>query len=148
MTLRIAFAAALVASVACTKAEPELRAEDRPDLTKLVEQDIRASKAMHAADDAVARGDAKAALDLVDAQARPAIDEGLRLADGTAPRTAWGRAKRDAVAAVLRDRKNELPRYTEAVKSGDAEKLLAAIQAQAEIERRALVAVAGIEQGR
>lgn len=148
MIERVLVAAALVVCSACTKAEPELRAEDRPELKKIVEQDVRASKAMHAADDAVAKGDAKAALDLVDTQAKPAIDEGIRLADGAAPRTAWGRAKRDAIAAVLRDRKSELPRYTEAVKSGDAEKLLAAIEAQAAIERRALVAVAGIDEGR
>ena len=45
---------------------------------------------------------------------------------------------------MLRDRKNELPRYTEAVKSNDAEKLLSAIEAQAAIERRALAAVEGI----
>lgn len=148
MIARVVLAAALIAASGCTKAEPELRAEDRPELHKIAEQDIRASKAMHAADDAVAKGDAKAALDLVDTQAKPAIDEGLRIADGASLRTAWGRAKRDAIAAVLRDRKSELLRYTEAVKSNDAEKLLAAIEAQAAIERRALAAVAGIDEGR
>jgi hypothetical protein len=130
--------------VACTKGEPELRADDRPELKKIVEQDVRASKAMHAADDAASKGDAKAALEAVETQARPAIDEGLRLADAAALKTAWARARRDAIAAVLRERKNELPRYTEAVTSGDPEKLLSAIEAQASIERRALAAVEGV----
>ncbi len=147
MSARWLGAAALLLC-ACTKAEPELRAEDRPELKKIVAEDVRASQALHAADEAAAKGDAKAALDLVDRQAAPAIDEGLRLADATAPRTAWGRAKRDAIAAVLRDRKTELPRYTDALKSGDPEKLLGAIEAQAVIERRALAAVAGIDEGR
>jgi hypothetical protein len=106
---------------------------------------MRASKAMHSADDALAKGDATNALALVESDAKPAIEEGLRLADGATMGTEWGKAKRDAIASVLRDRKSELPRYAEAVKSNDAEKLLSAMEAQAAIERRALAAVAGIE---
>lgn len=99
---------------------------------------------MHAADDAVAKNDGAKALALIESDAKPAIEEGLRLADATAMKTEWGKAKREEVRKVLVDRKNELPRYTEAVKSNDAEKLLSAIEAQAAIERRALVAVEGI----
>jgi len=100
---------------------------------------------MHAADDAVAKGDATRALALIDSDVRPAIDEGLRLAGSAPIKTDWARGKRDQIQKVLVDRKNELPRYTEAVKSNDAEKLLSAIEAQAAIERRALAAVAGID---
>ena len=110
--------------------------------------DIRASQAMHAADEALANGDPNAAVTALDDRARPAIDEGLRLAEAARVETAWGRAKRDAVEAVLRDRKTELQRYTSAVKSGDPEALVVAIEAQARIERRALTAVAGIDEGR
>jgi hypothetical protein len=100
---------------------------------------------MHAADDAVAKGDASKALALIESDAKPAIDEGLRLAGGATMKTDWGKTKREQIEKVLVDRKNELPRYTEAVKSNDAEKLLSAIEAQAAIERRALTAVAGID---
>lgn len=100
---------------------------------------------MHSADDAVARHDATKALAVVESEAKPAIEEGLRLVDGATVKTEWGKGKRDAIATVLRDRKRELPRYTEAVKSNDAEKMLSAIEAQAAIERRALAAVAGID---
>lgn len=99
---------------------------------------------MHAADDAVAKGDGGKALALIESDAKPAIEEGLKRADGATLKTEWGKARRDAIAGVLRDRKNELPRYTEAVKSNDAEKMLSAIEAQAAIERRALAAVEGI----
>jgi hypothetical protein len=103
---------------------------------------------MHAADDAVAKGVVAKALALVDREAKPAIDEGLRRADGATLKTVWANARREQIVAVLRDRKNELPRYTDAVKSNDAEKLLAAIEAQAAIERRALAAVAAIGEQR
>ena len=101
---------------------------------------------MHAADDAVAKGDAAKALALLESDAKPAIDEGLRLADSSAVtiKTEWGKGKRDQIKKVLVDRKSELPRYTEAVKSNDAEKLLSAIEAQAAIERRALTAASGL----
>jgi hypothetical protein len=110
-----------------------------------VAEDVRASKAMHTADDAAAKGDATKALALIESDVKPAIEDGLRLADSAPVKTEWGKAKRDAIATVLRDRKNELPRYTEAVKSNDAEKMLSAMEAQAAIERRALAAVAGID---
>jgi hypothetical protein len=100
---------------------------------------------MHAADDAVAKGDATTALALIDSDAKPAIEEGLRVAGSANMKTEWGKTKRDQIQKVLVDRKNELPRYTDAVKSSDTEKLLSAIEAQAAIERRALAAVAGID---
>ena len=148
MIERVLFATALVASAACTKAEPELRERDRPELQKIVAEDVRASQAMHAADEALANGDPRAAVVVLETRAAPAIDRGLRLAETARLETAWGRAKRDAVEAVLRDRKTELPRYTNAVRSGDPEELVVAIEAQAAIERRALTAVAGIDEGR
>ena len=40
------------------------------------------------------------------------------------------------------------PKYEDAVKTGAPEKMLTAIQAQAAIERRALVTVAAIQEGR
>ena len=41
-----------------------------------------------------------------------------------------------------------MPKYEEAVKDGDPEKMLAAIEAQAAIERRALATVAAVKEGR
>ena len=63
-------------------------------------------------------------------------------------KTEWGRAKKEALLGVLRDRKAELPKYEEAAKSSDPDKMLAAITAQADIERRALVVVAAVQEGR
>ena len=41
-----------------------------------------------------------------------------------------------------------MPRYEEAVRGGDPEKMLASIEAQAAIERRALATVAAVKAGR
>ncbi len=143
----------LVALVACTessssKPPPGSETRDREALTKVVAVDMRASAAMRDADEAATKGDAGAALDIVAKRATPAVDEGLGLVDKTAVDTPWGKQKRDALAAVLRDRKKEMPRYEDAVKSGDLDKMLSAMQAQAEIEKRALGTVAELGPGR
>jgi hypothetical protein len=145
---------ALVAlDAACSKATPlqqdeaTLRAEDGRALERIVAIDVRASQAMRDADDATRVGDAGAASTAVATRAMPAVDEGLRAADGATMKSAWGRAKRDELVAILRDRKAEMPKYQDAVISGDPEKMLAAIQAQAAIERRALATVAAVQAG-
>ncbi|MBX3188684.1 MAG: hypothetical protein KF819_16825 [Labilithrix sp.] len=146
--------------VACSKREPPLegdatrtdesalRADDRRALERVVGIDVKASRAMREADDAARAGDAGAAASILSTQARPAIDEAIRAAASVEMKTEWGRAKRDEVMGILRDRKAEIPKYEEAVTSGDPEKMLAAIQAQAAIERRALTTVAAVHEGR
>jgi hypothetical protein len=150
----VAFLAVLaLLAVACSKSDPvkdeaAMRASDRRELERVVAIDVRASQAMRDADDAAHAGDAGAAVDVVTARVRPAIDEGTKAAASAEMKTDWGRAKRDEIAGILRDRKAELPKYEEAVRSGDPEKMLAAIQAQAAIERRALATVAAVQEGR
>ncbi len=148
-----ALALVLVLLAACSKQAPvldeaTLRADDKRELEGVVAIDVRASQAMRDADDATRVGDAGAASLAVTSRAAPAVDEALRAADSATIKTAWGKAKRDELAAILRDRKAEMPKYDEAVKSNDPEKMLAAIQAQAAIERRALATVSAVQQGR
>ena len=138
---------------ACSKATPPpdeatLRAEDKRALEQVVALDVRTSQAMREADTATGKGDAGAAADIVSGRAKPAVDEALRAAEATTLRTDWGRSKRDELLGIFRARKAEMPRYEEAVKGGDPEKMLAAIEAQAAIERRALATVAAVNEGR
>ena len=138
---------------ACSKTVPvpdeaTLRAEDKRALEGVVAIDVRASQAMRDADDATRVGDAGAASLAVTSRAAPAVDEALHAAESATMRSEWGKAKRDELAAILRDRKAEMPRYDEAVKSNDPERMLVAIQAQAAIERRALATVAAVQEGR
>ena len=132
--------------------EAALRAEDRRALGQIIAIDVRVSQAMRDADTAATgatgRADAGSAADIVATRALPAVDEAIRAAEGLTLRTDWGKAKRIELLGILRDRKGEMPKYEEAVKGGDPEKMLATIEAQAAIERRALVTVAAVQEGR
>jgi hypothetical protein len=138
--------------VACSKQasppdEATLRAEDKRELERVVAIDVRASQALRDADDATRVGDAGAATTLITGRAAPAVDEALRtLPPPEAMKSDWGRGKREELVGILRDRKAEMPKYEDAVKTGDPEKMLTAIQAQAAIERRALATVAAIQE--
>jgi hypothetical protein len=142
-----AWAVVLLAASACTESSSARpgpagsEARDRESLARIVAVDMRASQAMR---DAATKGDAGAALDIVAKRAKPAVDEGLGLVDRAGVETPWGKQKRDTLADVLRDRKREMPRYEDAVRSGDLEKMLAAMQAQADIEKRAIGTVADL----
>jgi hypothetical protein len=144
--------AIMLATCACSKAAPPdeatLRAEDKRELERIVAIDVRASRAMREADDATRVGDAGAAALAVTSRAAPAVEEALRAAEGATMKSEWGKAKRDELAAILRDRRSEMPKYEAAVKGDDPEKMLTAIQAQAAIERRALTTVAAVQEGR
>ena len=144
-----------ISASACSKQAPEprpdeatLRAEDKRTLEGIVAVDVRASQAMRDADDATRVGDAGAASLAVTSRAEPAVDEALRAAEGATMKSEWGKAKRDELVAILHDRKAEMPKYDEAVKSNDPEKMLSAIQAQAAIERRALATVSAVQESR
>jgi hypothetical protein len=152
LTLALALAS-LASLTACSRQaapvdEAALRKEDRAALERVILLDVRASQAMKSADEAAIKGDAGAATDAVDKRALPALDEAIRTAEGAQMKTPWGVERRDGLLAVLRARKAEMPRYEEAVKSGDPEKMLGAVEAQAAIERRALGAVAAVQDER
>lgn len=127
--------------------EATMRAEDKRALERVVAIDVRASQAMREADEAAQDGDAGAARLAVTSRALPSVEEALRAAEAAPVRSAWGKAKRDELVGILRDRKAEMPKYEEAVRTGDAEKMLAAIQSQAAIERRALATVSAVQAG-
>lgn len=150
--LAVALVFFLLSLAACSKPAPPdeatLRAEDKRELERVVAIDVRASQAMRDADDATRVGDAGAASTAITSRALPAVDEALRTAEAATMKSEWGRTKRAELVGILRDRKTEMPKYEEAVKTGDPEKMLAAIQAQAAIERRALVTVAAVQEGR
>lgn len=149
----VALVSAGVAGVACESKptppdEATLRAEDRRALEEIVVIDVKVSQAMRDADTATGTGDAGAATSIVTGRAKPAADEAIATAGRTPMKTAWGNEKKAELVAILEERRAEMPRYEAAVKGDDPEKMLAAIEAQAAIERRALTTVAAVRQGR
>jgi hypothetical protein len=137
----------LLVLTACTT-EAQKRDIDKAKLERIVELDQAASNAMKEADDLAIKGNPQGALERLDARAKPSIGDAIRNAENAEMGTPWGKTKRDELLGVIRERSKEMPGYEEAVKSGDAAKLLSAMEAQAGIERRALAAVAGIKDGR
>lgn len=135
-------------NVACTKSEAELRQEDRAKIGLIVAEDVRASTAMGEVDQAARKGDVLGALDTIEKRAKPAIEAGLKVTTTVEPKTAWGHSKRSVLSKILEDRRAEIGPYTEALKSGEREQLVDALEAQAKIERRALAAVAEVNEGR
>jgi hypothetical protein len=138
----------VLGAAACTKSEGELKQDDRARIELIVADDVRASKAMADADTAARKGDVPGAIEVIDTRAKPAIESGLRAVANADPKTEWGRGKRNLFAKILEDRRAEIGPYTEAVKSGDAEKLIDVIETQAKIERRAITAIADLNEGR
>ena len=150
---RLPTALILASLLACSRQdaatdEATSRADDKRELERVVAIDVRASQAMRQADEAAQAGDAGAASLAVTSRAVPSVDEALRTAEGATMKSAWGKTKRDELVGILRERKTEMPKYEAAVRSGDAEKMLNAIQAQAAIERRALATVSAVQEGR
>lgn len=147
----LALAVTLVAACTNKPAPPDeatLRAEDQRALEQIVAIDVKISQAMRDADTATGVGDAGAATGIVATRAKPAADEAVAAAEHTAMKTPWGNERKAELVAILKDRQAEMPRYEAAVTGDDPERMLAAIQAQAAIERRALTTVAALRQGR
>lgn len=135
--------AALLAS-GCT--DPEQR--DRDALEKVIAADELFDRAMKEADDASRAGRDPDAANVLRDRARPAGETALGAAKGAGVETEWGKARKAELVAVIGDRAAELPRYEEALRSGDPEKKLAALQRQIDLQRRALGAAAAVRKGR
>lgn len=140
-------AAALLLATACTKGEADRQREDAATLATIVEVDVQVSASMKVADDAARAGDLPKVTATLESASREA-DDGLRRADGANVSTPWGRSQRETLAALLRDRKREMPRYGAALRGGDPVELLAAVETQAALERRAETLATTIKNGR
>ena len=152
------FFAVLVLSLvfACSKSDPPppvpdeatLKAEDKRTLEGVIALDVKTSQAMRDADEATGKGDAGAASVILTTRARGSADEAVTAAESAPLKSEWGKAKRAELVSILKDRQTEMPKYADAVKGDDPQKMLEAIEAQASIERRALTTVAAVREER
>jgi hypothetical protein len=138
------FALLSLSLVACT--DPMVR--DREALERVIVLDEAFDRAMKEADDASRAGGDDVAADLLRDRAAPAGDVALRAAKSASVETAWGKQRRDELVAVIGDRKDELPKYEAALRSGDAEKKIDALKRQIELQKRALNAAASVRERR
>lgn len=132
-------AALLLAATApgCGPSRAELEG-DRAKLRAVLERDAETSRVLHQADQAMAVAKLDEAQRLVVGQAKPAASENARRAEELAAATDWGKARRGDLHALLRDRAASLDEYAAAMASGDAQRVVDALERQRDIERRAL----------
>ncbi len=114
-------------------------ASDARALTVAIAADEEVDRALKAADEL---SDDAAAASLLESRAIPAAERAVAAARGLAPESPWGKATREALISLASDRRNEIPRYAAALRSGEPSARLAALQQQIAIEKRAL-ALAG-----
>jgi hypothetical protein len=142
------FALALVlACAACSKSAPppppaatteDSASRDRAKLESIVAADAAFDRAMKTADDAERGGDDTKAAGLLTGAATKAADAAITAATSAALETPWAAARRDSLVAVLRARKDTLPKYAAALRGEDIEAKLAAVQTQLELQKWAL----------
>ncbi len=113
-------------------------ADDHARLARIVAADEALDRALKAADDASQNGDDAKGANILETDATSAADEAIREAEHEAVETAWARARRDALLAIIRERRASISSYAEAMRSTDLEAKLAVVTLQIELQRRAL----------
>ncbi|HEU4405245.1 MAG TPA: hypothetical protein VFS43_08140 [Polyangiaceae bacterium] len=118
---------------------------DRGRLRDVLRSDVAVSQTLHRADQAMALSQRDEAQRLVLVEAKPVAAENVRRVEGLAPSTAWGKARRAELDALLRDREKSLDEYAAAMTSGDVQRVLDALEQQRDIERRAVALAQQLE---
>ncbi len=142
LRLIVALLTAALLATACDTPTPapvqDPTALDRADLDAILAADHDVDAALKKADDDEARDDDAAAAKVLRTEALPLAQQALATARTKTPRTAWGKKEHDALVSLLKDRKAAIPRYAAALEGTSLEDRLAAVQRQAELEKRAM----------
>lgn len=132
--------AALVAFVslaACGPSEADL-ARDRAALEQVMAADVKVAGELRKADGELAAGDRTTASETVKTKVIPHADANVTTAEALRPKTPWGKARAVDVTTLVRERRKSLDAYAAALAGDDGNALLAAIESQKLVEKRAL----------
>jgi hypothetical protein len=94
--------------------------------------------ALKKADDAERGGDDAKAAGILEGEAARVSSAAIAEAEKAPLETAWARAKRDALVAVMRERSQSLGPYAKALRGEDIDAKLAAVEVQVELQKKAL----------
>lgn len=119
---------------------------DKAALGEALESDRQAAAVLREADDLAVQRRADQAAALVEARVIPACDRGLARMQSWQPSSRWGRARRSEATAFMQERKASSLRYAEALRSGDAERVVAQMVVQKSVEQQALTLRASLER--
>lgn len=113
-------------------------AEDRRAVQTVIDADQRVSRMLHEADGLALEGKPLEAAKHLDQGARPAMDQVVTDARRLSPRTKWGASRKDEVVALTADRLELLDGYVEALRAENLERVLAEMEKQRDLEKRAV----------
>jgi hypothetical protein len=144
--VRVGAAVACAACLLCACHDPareqaERDARDHARLEGIVAADEALDKALKSADDASHAGEDQRAADLLEGDAVRASEEALAEAQREQLETPWGRARRDAIVEVIRERRASIAPYAQALRGEDLDAKLTAVVAQLALQKKALEAV-------
>ena len=148
----LALVAALAGTSGCTrKDEPPTPAvqlaNDRVTLDAIVASDVDLDAVLKLADDQSRMGNDAAAADTLEQRAIPVADAALARARAATVTTSWAVARREEWLAILQDRRAQTARYASALRGEDLDAKLAAVEAQAELTKRAMAAALAVRLG-
>jgi hypothetical protein len=103
-----------------------------------VSADELLDRALKSADDASRANDDGKAAALLEGDGVRASNEAIAEAEREPLETPWGRARRDAILAVMRERQSSIALYAAALRGEDLEAKLAAVELQIALQRKAL----------
>jgi hypothetical protein len=132
---------------ACRRSDAATLARDRATLDAIIAEDATVDRALMDADGASRAGEDDRAAALLETSAAPAADRAIADADAAKMETPWGTARRDDLRRLLSDRRAEIPRYAAALRGTDLDAMLAAIEAQVGLQKRAVEAAASVAAG-
>lgn len=145
LTLALPLTASLLLATACTRG---VQADERDD-ARSFDEVLAADQALEAAlrdVDATSRTDEKKAAELIDSRAIALADRVIERSSAVAVKSAWGKERKDDLGAVARRRREELPRYARALREGNLNAKLEAIEAQLELQRKAMEAASRVSR--
>lgn len=120
-------------------------AEDRATIDSLLQPDQNASELLRQADALAVQRRADDAARLVDTQVISVCDRAVARAGVLQLQSRWGRARASEAVGLLEERKRSAHAYADALRSGDAERVLDQMQAQKLVEQRALTVRRAVE---
>lgn len=121
--------------------------DDRPALRDAIAKDEVTDRELIRADDALRKLNGAEADNILKISALPAADEALAASNALAPKSEWGRKKKDELVKLTADRKGTISRYEEALAKHDDDAMLTSLKEQIDIEKRAAALKRDIDQG-
>jgi len=132
-------AIALLALPGCGKNERALRCQDdAAAVRELIVADQRTGSALHDVDAVAGQGNPAEAAKKLERDVLPAATHAKELASSFQPRSRWGVARKQELAALVQDREALAKDYGDALRSEVIQKVVLQMERQMKLERRAL----------